>query len=121
MKNNHDYLNHLLKVRLKYFLFLRFIRFSIEYSNFNFDKDTLTAIKVNLNGITKLSKERIYNELNKILILKNFEEIHKNKDFLHIFKLVFPELKYLDRTKNFSIIRNYNSFKIRNIIHPIRC
>ena len=106
------------RIKEDYLRILRFIRFSIEYSNFDFDKDTLRAIKVNLNGITKLSKERIYNELNKILILKNFEEIHKNKDFLHIFKLVFPELKYLDRTKNFSIIRNFKVqiLKIENIL-----
>ena len=106
------------RIKEDYLRILRFIRFSIEYSNFNFDKDTLTAIKVNLNGITKLSKERIYNELNKILILKNFEEIHKNKDFLHIFKLVFPEFKYLERTKNFSIIRNFKVqiLKIENIL-----
>ncbi len=94
------------RIKEDYLRILRFIRFSIEYSSFDFDKATLKAIQINLGGITKLSKERIYDELNKILKLKNFEEIYKNQTFLDIFRLVFPEFKYIERTKNFSAIRN---------------
>ena len=94
------------RIKEDYLRILRFIRFSIEYSSFDFDKETLKAIQINLGGITKLSKERIYDELNKILKLKNFEEIYKNQTFLDIFRLVFPEFKYIERTKNFSAIRN---------------
>ncbi len=94
------------RIKEDYLRILRFIRFSIEYSSFDFDRDALKAIQINLDGITKLSKERIYDELNKILKLKNFEEIYKNKTFFDIFRLVFPEFKYIERTKNFSAIRN---------------
>ena len=94
------------RIKEDYLRILRFIRFSIEYSSFNFDQETLRAIQINLNGITKLSKERIYNELNKILKLKNFEDIYKNKTFFDIFKLVFPEFKYIERIKNFSALRS---------------
>ena len=94
------------RIKEDYLRILRFIRFSIEYSSFDFDQDSLKAIQINLNGVTKLSKERIYNELNKILKLKNFEEIYKNKIFFDIFRLVFPEFKYIERAKNFSVIRN---------------
>ncbi len=94
------------RIKEDYLRILRFIRFSIQYSSFDFDRDTLKAIQINLNGITKLSKERIYDELNKILKLKNFEEIYKNKVFFDIFRLVFPEFKYIERTKYFSAIRN---------------
>jgi len=94
------------RIKEDYLRILRFIRFSIEYSNFDLDRDALKAIQINLNGITKLSKERIYDELNKILKLKNFEDIYKNKVFFDIFRLVFPEFKYIERTKNFSAIRN---------------
>ena len=95
------------RIKEDYLRILRFIRFSIEYSYSNFDKETLRAIQKNLNGITKLSKERIYSELKKTLKLKNFFEIHKNKNFKEIFNLVFPELKYIERTKNFLEIRKF--------------
>ena len=55
------------RIKEDYLRILRFIRFSIEYSNFDFEKDTLRAIQKNLSGIAKLSKERIYSELKKIL------------------------------------------------------
>tara|TARA_Y100000816_G_scaffold269818_1_gene233055 strand:- start:431 stop:1678 length:1248 start_codon:yes stop_codon:yes gene_type:complete len=92
------------RIKEDYLRILRFIRFSIEYSNFDFEKETLRAIQKNLSGITKLSKERIYSELKKILKLKNFYEIQKNNDFLKIFNLVFPEFKYLERIKNLSAV-----------------
>ena len=94
------------RIKEDYLRILRFIRFSIEYESFDFESEALKAIQTNLNGIVQLSKERIYGELNKILKLKNLEQIFKNKIFFDIFKLVFPEFKYMERTKNFSIIRN---------------
>ena len=92
------------RIKEDYLRILRFIRFSIEYSNFDFEKNTLRAIQKNLSGIAKLSKERIYSELKKILKLKNFNEIQKNHEFLKIFNLIFPEFKYLDRVKNLYVI-----------------
>ena len=95
------------RIKEDYLRILRFIRFSIEYSNFDFEKETLRAVQKNLIGITKLSKDRIYSELKKILKLKNFHEIQKNQDFLKIFNLVFPEFKYLGRIKNFSALSKF--------------
>ena len=50
-----------------------------------------------MSGIKKLSKERILDELYKILKLKNFQNINKNDDLKNIFSFIFPEFKYLDR------------------------
>ena len=73
----HDLKNKIVKfigdpdkrIKEDYLRILRFVRFSIEYSNFDFDKETLRAIQKNLVGVTKLSKERVFIELNKILKL----------------------------------------------------
>ena len=88
-------------VRIKedYLRILRFLRFSIQYKSFDINDDTQKAIKKNLNGITNLSKERIYGELQKIIKLKNFHDLFKNKFLLNIFNLIFPELKYTERVK----------------------
>ena len=63
------------RIKEDYLRILRFIRFSIEYSNFRYDKDTLRAIQKNLSGVTKLSKERVYGELKKTLNWLNRRDI----------------------------------------------
>jgi len=87
------------RIKEDYLRILRFIRFSIQYSNFQINEKTLKAIQLNLDGIIKLSKERIYNELKKILNLRNFVDIFQSKDLLLIVKLIFPEFRHLDRIK----------------------
>ena len=104
------------RIKEDYLRILRFIRFSIEYSDFDFDKETLKSIKINLDGIVKLSKVRIYDELCKILKLKNFEKIYNNEILFDIFKLIFPEFKYIDRIKNLSLIRKLKDQKLNNNI-----
>ena len=72
---------------------------------------TSAAIKQNLNGIKKISKERILIELFKILDLKNFININESDELREIFSLVFPEfenLKRLDRLKKICSYYNVN-------------
>ena len=84
---------------------IRFLRFTIQY-NSPIEHSTTQAIKINLNGIKNLSKERVLSELLKILKLKNFFKIIDNKPLLEIFILIFPEFKNVYRLKNFSLIKN---------------
>ena len=58
---------------------------------------TSDAIKQNLDGIKKISKERILIELLKILSLKNFLTINQSKNLREIFSMIFPEFLYLNR------------------------
>ncbi len=102
------------RIKEDYLRILRFLRFSVEYSNFDLDEETLKAIQKNLDGVTKLSKERIFIELCKILKLKNFEELKKNKNLLKIFNLIFPEFKYLERVSNFSALRKLSPNILNN-------
>ena len=87
------------RIKEDYLRILRFLRFSIQYRSFDISEETQKAIKLNLNGITKLSKERLYGELEKIIQLKNFYDLFKNKFLLNIFKLIFPEFIYIERIK----------------------
>ena len=84
------------RIEEDYLRIIRFIRFSIEYGS-EIEKTTIEAIKLNLDGIKKISKERIILELFKILSLKNFIEINENKYLKEIFLLIFPEFRYLER------------------------
>ena len=85
---------------------IRFLRFTIQYKS-SIEHSTVQAIKLNLNGIKALSKERVLSELLKILKLENFYKLTDSKELTEIFLLVFPEFKYLNRFKNFNLIRNH--------------
>jgi tRNA nucleotidyltransferase/poly(A) polymerase len=63
---------------------------------------TNNAIKQNLTGIKKISKERILVELLKILNLKSFINFNESTYLKEIFNFIFPEfanLKRLDKLK----------------------
>ena len=94
------------RIEEDYLRIIRFIRFALQYNHKTFENSTLEAIKLNLNGIKKLSKERILSELFKILTLKNFLNINKNKEIKNIFSIIFPEFKYISRLEKFDLIKN---------------
>ena len=85
---------------------IRFLRFTIQY-NSPVELSTIQAIKLKLNGIKNLSKERVLSELIKILNLENFFKIVDNHKLIQLFTLVFPELKNIHRLRNFNLIKNY--------------
>ena len=89
------------RIEEDYLRIIRFIRFKIMYDN-KVETTTLQAIKLNLNGIKQISKERILVELYKILDLKKFINISESQQLKKIFLLIFPEfgnLARLDRLK----------------------
>ena len=84
------------RIEEDYLRIIRFVRFKIMYDH-KVETTTSNAIKQNLDGIKKISKERILIELLKILDLKNFLKINHSSNLKEIFKMIFPEFLYLDR------------------------
>ena len=84
------------RIEEDYLRIIRFIRFKIMY-DIAVEPTTSDAIKQNLDGIKKISKERILIELLKILSLKNFLTINQSKNLREIFSMIFPEFLYLNR------------------------
>ncbi len=84
------------RIEEDYLRIIRFIRFKIMY-DMKVESGTSAAIKQNLDGIKKISKDRILIELLKILDLKNFLKINQSNNLREIFSMVFPELLYLKR------------------------
>ncbi len=87
------------RIEEDYLRIIRFLRFSIQYKNFEKNKDTIKIIKKNIPGILKISKERIFSEIIKITKLSNLSEVASNDEFKEIFEVIFPEFKYLNRLK----------------------
>ena len=84
------------RIEEDYLRIIRFIRFKIMY-DLNIESTTSDAIKQNLDGIKKISKERILIELLKILELKNIFKINESTKLKEIFSVIFPEFLYLKR------------------------
>ncbi len=83
------------KTRIKedYLRILRYIRFFLIYSKNNHSEEIKKIIKQNINGINKISNDRLLNELKKILLSKGFLKISQDKFSKEIIQLIFPQLK----------------------------
>ena len=103
------------RIKEDYLRIIRFIRFALQYDS-STDIETIDALKLNLNGINTLSKERIFNELIKILKLKNFNNILKHPNKKLIFMMIFPELKYLDRIKKIEKLSTAKAIEIDSLL-----
>ncbi len=103
------------RIEEDYLRIIRFIRFKIMY-NFKIEPTTIKAIKLNLNGIKKISKERILVELYKILNLKNFMNLNESKELKEIFSLIFPEFKNLKRLEKLIKICNYSQINMNLLL-----
>ena len=84
------------RIEEDYLRIIRFIRFKIMYDS-KVETSTSQAIKLNLNGVKKISKERILVELFKILDLKKFISLNENEYLKEIFSLIFPEFNNYER------------------------
>ena len=84
------------RIKEDYLRILRYVRFFLNYSRQQHDLEVIKKIKINISGIQKLSKERLLDELKKIVKLDIIEKISKDKLSLDIILLIFPELKHLN-------------------------
>ena len=84
------------RIKEDYLRILRYLRFYSNYSKHNHDTDVIKKIKINIGGISKLSKERLFDELKKITNIKTLEKLSKDKTSSEIFLMIFPEIKNLD-------------------------
>ena len=103
------------RIEEDYLRIIRFIRFKIMY-NFEIEPTTCKAIKLNLNGIKKISKERILVELYKILGLKNFIYLNESTELKEIFTLIFPEFKNLRRLERLIKICDYSQLNMNLLL-----
>ena len=93
------------RIKEDYLRILRYIRFFINYSKQDHKLNVKKVIKQNISGVIKLSKERLIDELKKLVISKGFTKICDDEFSKDILQLIFPQLKNIDTIKN--IQKNY--------------
>ena len=87
------------RVKEDYLRIPRYIRFFLNYSRQDHELTTKKIIKQNISGVIKLSKERLLDELKKLVISNGFINIYDDDFCKEILLLIFPQLK------NINIIR----------------
>ena len=103
------------RIEEDYLRIIRFLRFKIMYDS-KVELSTINAIKQNLDGIKKISKERILIELYKILDLKNFTNLNESIHLKEIFSLIFPEFENLKRLERLEKICDYTQVNNKLIL-----
>ena len=97
------------RIKEDFLRILRYLRFFLNYSKHPHNFDIIKTLKINIEGISKLSKERTLDELKKIMKLETLENLSKDKLSKELILLIFPELR------NINIFSKLNS-NAKNIL-----
>ena len=81
------------RIKEDYLRILRYLRFFAHYSKHPHNPELIRKLKINIGGISKLSKERLLDELKKLLKSNKLENLSKDKFSIDLIMLIFPELK----------------------------
>ena len=84
------------RIKEDYLRILRYLRFFLSYSKKPHDLDILRKLKMNIGGISQLSKERLLHELRKITKLNILEKLSQDRLSKELVLMIFPELKKLN-------------------------
>ena len=99
-----------IRIKEDYLRILRYIRFYLNYSKQKHKPKIIGILKKNIDGISKLSPERLLDEFKKLIKSDNFLKLFKDKESLELIEIIFPQLKRLDRFKKLNSYAQ-NNFK----------
>ena len=88
------------RIKEDYLRILRYVRFFLNYSKVDHDLNLKKIIKQNINGVAKISSDRLLDELQKLVLSGGFLKIAKDEFCQEIVKLIFPQLINLNIFKN---------------------
>jgi len=97
------------RIKEDYLRILRYIRFFLNYSKQEHNPQIIKIIKRNVNGLSRISSERLLDEFKKLVQSEGFLKLVKDNICLDIITLIFPQLK------NINIFKNLNNFTKKNI------
>ena len=103
------------RIKEDYLRILRYLRFFLNYSKQPHNREILKKLKMNIDGISKLSKERLLDELKKIIKVNTLEKLSKDKLSLDLILMIFPELKNIGVFSNLNT-NSKNILKEKNFI-----
>ena len=93
------------RIKEDYLRILRYIRFYLNYSKQKHSEELKKTIRKNINGIAKISSDRLLDEIKKLVLSEGFLTLPKDNFSLEIINLVIPQLKNLKFFKNSNYIQ----------------
>ena len=103
------------RIKEDYLRILRYIRFYLNYSKQPHNLKTIKSLKMNIDGVSKLSKERLLSELKKIVNTDILKKLSTDTLSLNLISMIFPELKNISVFSKLNIIKN-NLLKDKDFI-----
>ena len=100
------------RIKEDYLRILRYIRFFLNYSKHGHNKDITKIIKKNLEGVSKISSERLLDEFKKLFNSDGFVKLNEDEFCCEIIILIFPQFKNIHLLKN---LHKYAKDNIKNI------
>ena len=104
------------RIQEDYLRILRYLRFFLNYSLNKHEPEIYKTIKRNIGGISKLSSERLIEELKKLTKSDGFIKLFKDKESLELIEIIFPQLKNLQSFKKLNAYAQKNLSKIDFIL-----
>jgi poly(A) polymerase len=99
------------RIKEDYLRILRYVRFFTNYSNYKHRPEIIKIIKRNIDGISKLSSERLLDEFKKLTNSKNFLKLFEDDLSLELVEIIFPQFKNLEKFKKL------NSYAKNNLLN----
>ena len=100
------------RIKEDYLRILRYIRFFLNYSKHKHNPEIIKIIKRNIEGVSKLSSERLLDEFKKFTKSNGFIKLFNDKYSLELIEIIFPQLKNLHNFKNLNSYAKKNIFKV---------
>ena len=97
------------RIKEDYLRILRYLRFFLSYSRQPHNAEIIKILKINIGGVSKLSKERLLDELKKMMKLEMLTKLSRDKISKEIIQIIFPEIKKIDI---FSKLTTENKIKL---------
>ncbi len=92
------------RIQEDYLRILRYLRFFLNYSKQPHNEKIIKLIKVNIKGISRISKERLLDELKKLFKSNHLDKLSEDKFGIELLLLIFPELRNIKSVLN--LIKN---------------
>ena len=100
------------RIKEDYLRILRYIRFFLNYSKHDHNKDITKIIKKNLEGVSKISSERLLDEFKKLFNSDGFLKLNNDEFSREIISLIFPQFVNIHLLKN---LNKYAKDNIKNV------
>mgnify|MGYP001471355791 CR=1 FL=1 len=100
------------RIKEDYLRILRYVRFFINYSNQSHNPKIIKIIKKNIDGVSKLSSERLLDEFKKLTRSTSVLNLFKDDICFELIQIIFPQLKNLENFKKLNSHTQDNLSKV---------